>query len=632
MSIVFARCSISNKTTVSENKSSKILRLITFDAMASQLKSLGVLNKYFRKYKYYVLGGILFITISNYFRVLQPQYFREAMDMVIDTVSMHAQVRGLNNTHLLESYIAKNLIWFSLFIIGQAIIMGVFMYLMRQTIIVMSRLVEYDMRKEIYNHAQYLDATYYNQHATGDLMARVTEDVSKVRQYIGPAVLYGINLITLFIMVIYSMFSVNTELSIYTLIPLPFLSWGIYKISEVINQRSTEIQTQLSRLSSISVEVFSGIRTVKSYTQESRMGAYFAKESDDYLAKNMARIKVDAWFFPIMLFVIGVSSIFTLWVGGNQVLAGEVSPGNIAEFFIYITLLTWPITSLGWTASLVQQAAASQTRINEFMGATNSFENKDRKVQTLAAEIRFENVSLVYPDTGIKALDQVSFVIPKGSKTAIIGETASGKSSIAYLLMQLYRPTGGRIVLDDVNIEEYDVHHWRSKTGYVPQDSFLFSDTVANNIAFGMKGETTIEEVSKYAGYAAVHEDIIGLPDGYETIVGERGVTLSGGQKQRVSIARALISNPELLILDNSLSAVDTDTELKITRHLNSIKSNTTMIVITQRVNTMFEYDNIITLARGKVIEMGNHQELMEKRGYYYRLFQKQNENSGDFM
>ena len=565
--------------------------------MSSSLKSLGALNKYFTKYKYHILGGILFIAISNYFRVLQPQYFREAMDMIIETVPMYSLVKGASNAHIMQEYIVLNLIWFGLFVIAQAFVMGIFMYFMRQTIIVMSRLVEYDMRMEL----------------------------SRVRQYLGPALLYGINLISLFVFVIYAMFDVNPKLAIYTLIPLPFLSWSIFKVSEQINVRSTVIQAQLSRLSSIALEIFSGIRDVKSYAQEQRMGEFFAKESEDYLQKNIKRIKVDSLFFPIILFVIGISSVLTLWVGGQQVMAGEVTPGNIAEFFIYITLLTWPITALGWTASLVQQAAASQTRINEFMDSKISFENGAHSMNRISDDIEFKNVTLTYPDTGIVAVKDVSFTIPKGSKTAIIGETASGKSTIAYLLMQMYRPTAGEILVGDKNISEYTIKNWRDHIGYVPQDSFLFSDSVSNNIGFGLKEDYVQDEVERYAAYASVHEDILSLPKTYETVVGERGVTLSGGQKQRISIARSLIGEPDLLILDNSLSAVDTDTELKIASYLNSFDEDKTMVIITQRINNIFQYDQIITMSEGRVIEHGSHEELMAANGYYWGLWRKMN-------
>lgn len=593
--------------------------------MFSSLKSLGALNKYLIHYKYYLLGGIVFIGISNYFRVLQPKYFREALDMIIETVPMYNMVSGSDDAHILYGYIVKNIMWFGVFVILQALIMGIFMYFMRQTIIVMSRLIEYDMRKEMYAHAQYLDTNFYKQNATGDLMARFTEDVSRVRQYLGPSLLYGFNLITLFVLVIYAMYEVNPTLATYSLLPLPFLSWSIFKISEKINHQSSIIQTQLSKLSTLSLEILSGIRDVKSYAQEGRMQQYFAEETEIYLKKNIDRTKVDSMFFPIIVLVIGISSVFTLWIGSNQVIMGDVTPGNIAEFFIYITLLTWPITALGWTASLVQQAAASQKRINEFLETDNSFENGVEQLHSINHDIHFENVSLTYPDTGITAIKEVSFTLSKGNKTAIIGETASGKSTIAYLLMQLYRPDQGTIKLGDQNIADFSIESWRDKIGYVPQDSFLFSDSVKNNISFGLQDEARYDHIEKYADHASVHEDIMTLPKDYHTIVGERGVTLSGGQKQRISLARSLITQPELLILDNSLSAVDTDTEQRISNYLKSIDNDLTMVIITQRINNIIHYDRIITMSEGRVIENGTHEELLTAKGYYYNLYQKLN-------
>ena len=593
--------------------------------MFSSLKSLGALNKYLIHYKYYLLGGIVFIGISNYFRVLQPKYFREALDMIIETVPMYNMVSGSDDAHILYGYIVKNIMWFGVFVILQALIMGIFMYFMRQTIIVMSRLIEYDMRKEMYAHAQYLDTNFYKQNATGDLMARFTEDVSRVRQYLGPSLLYGFNLITLFVLVIYAMYEVNPTLATYSLLPLPFLSWSIFKISEKINHQSSIIQTQLSKLSTLSLEILSGIRDVKSYAQEGRMQQYFAEETEIYLKKNIDRTKVDSMFFPIIVLVIGISSVFTLWIGSNQVIMGDVTPGNIAEFFIYITLLTWPITALGWTASLVQQAAASQKRINEFLETDNSFENGVEQLHSINHDIHFENVSLTYPDTGITAIKEVSFTLSKGNKTAIIGETASGKSTIAYLLMQLYRPDQGTIKLGDQNIADFSIESWRDKIGYVPQDSFLFSDSVKNNISFGLQDEARYDHIEKYADHASVHEDIMTLPKDYHTMVGERGVTLSGGQKQRISLARSLITQPELLILDNSLSAVDTETEQRISNYLKSIDNDLTMVIITQRINNIIHYDRIITMSEGRVIENGTHEELLAAKGYYYNLYQKLN-------
>ena len=595
--------------------------------MFKSLSSLTALNKYYFKYKWYLIGGFLFIAISNYFRVLQPQYIRRAMDMSLDMLPVYDMVKGSESAPLLRDYIMSNLVWFGVIIIIQALIMGVFMFFMRQTIIVMSRLVEYDMRKELYGHLQKLDRVYYTRHSTGDNMARLTEDVSHVRSYLGPAILYNMNLVTLFVLVIYAMFQVNTRLAIYTLLPLPFLSYSIFKVSEIINQRTKVIQTQLSKLSTLSLEIISGIRLVKSYAQEDRMQDLYKTETTDYSHKYLKRARVDAIFFPLMIIVIGISTVVNLWVGGRQVAEGVVTPGNIAEFFIYIILLTWPITSLGWTASLIQQAAVSQTRINDILHTEPSFVHGNKPIPEHTSNLIFDRVDFVYPDTCIHALKQFTAKIKIGSKIAIIGETGSGKSTIAYLLMQFFRPQTGEILLDQVNINDFDLNDWRAQIGYVPQDSFLFSDTIANNISFGARSKVNSQRLKEFASFAAIHEEIMQMPDNYQTLVGERGVTLSGGQKQRISIARALISQPKILLLDNALSAVDADTDARISNYLNSVGRDITLINITQRINTNMQYDEIIVLGQGHIIESGTHEELMMQSGYYQYLYTKQNLN-----
>jgi len=504
-----------------------------------------------------------------------------------------------------------------------ALIMGIFMYFMRQTIIVMSRLIEYDMRKEIYDQYQALDKGFYRRNNTGDMMSRITEDVNKVRMYLGPALLYGINLVTLFIMVIYDMLKVDVRLTIYSLLPLPILSLSIFYVSQFVQKRSQFIQAKLSHLTGITQEVFSGIRVVKSYNQEKAFGKFFEKESEDYRNKNMALALVEAMFVPLMMVLIGISTILVIYVGGLQVFDGTITTGNIAEFVIYINMLTWPVTAIGWIASIIQQANVSQGRINEFMNVKPDIQNTGHVTGRVSGQLTFDHVTFVYPDTGIKAIDNVSFQISKGQKVAIIGRTASGKTTVAELILRMYDPTSGQILLDGIPVQDYDLKTLRENIAYVPQDVFLFSDTIEANIKFG-RADATNDEMEMYARYSAVHEDIAALPEGYQTRIGERGITLSGGQKQRVSIARALIRQPEFVILDDCLSAVDTHTERTIVDSLNQELSSKTAIFITHRIVGMLEYDLILVLDHGKLVEEGTHDELIERQGFYYDLWQQQ--------
>ena len=589
------------------------------------MSHLAYLNKFFIRYRWHLLGGILFVSLSNYFRAWQPQVIRKALDYVVEKLDLLQKQGGSATiTDAQAGEMGSALLQFGLIVLGLALLMGVFMYLMRQTIIVMSRLIEYDMRKEIFAKYEELDLAFYRKNNTGDLMARITEDVSKVRMYLGPAVLYGINLISLFVMVIYSMFSVNVELSLYSLAPLPVLSLSIYYVSNLINKKSEIIQQQLARLNSLAQEVFSGIRVVKSYVQEKPMGKFFAAESEVYKEKSMDMAKVDALFFPLMLLLIGASTIITVYVGGLQVARGELTPGNIAEFVIYVNMLTWPVTSIGWVASIIQQAAASQKRINEFLQTSPAIQNQTASTSSpLKGHIHFENVSFTYPDTGIQALKGINFELKAGEKMAIIGRTGSGKTSMADLLVRMYDVSGGSIKIDGVDIKKMDLAHLRRRAGYVPQDVFLFSDTVSGNISFG-KADAEQKEIERFAKYAAVYDDIAELPAGFETIVGERGVTLSGGQKQRVSIARALIKEPDIVILDDCLSAVDTNTEKQILGYLNSSLADKTSIIITHRIYGLLEFDKIIVLDDGQIIESGTHAELIAQKGYYAELYEKQ--------
>ena len=587
------------------------------------MKELAYLNKYFIKYRWRFLLGIIFVSLSNYFRVLQPRMIREALDLVVENLSFFNLFNGFALRSELFVLLGKTLLLFGGLVLLLALLMGIFMYFMRQTIIVMSRLIEYDLRKEIFDHYEKLSLAFYKRNNTGDLMSRITEDVTKVRMYIGPATLYGINLVSLFIMVIYSMLSVSVELTLYCLAPLPILSLSIYYVSNLINKKSEVIQQQLAHLNSIAQEVYSGIRVVKSYVQELPMVKYFAHESDDYKDKALSLAKVNALFFPLMVLLIGASTVLTVFVGGLQVAKGAITPGNIAEFVIYVNMLTWPVTAIGWIASIIQQAAASQKRVNEFLKTEPEITNSIHQPKPLRGEIVFDQVSFVYPDTGIKAINNLTFKLKEGEKMAIVGRTGSGKTTIADLLVRMYDVTGGEIRIDDHPIQKLDLANLRQRIGYVPQDIFLFSDTISKNIAFG-RAEASQEDIENHARYAAIYDDIKGLSEGFETMVGERGVTLSGGQKQRVSIARALIKRPDIVILDDCLSAVDTNTEKQILNYFSESLSNKTAIIITHRIYSLLQFDKIIVLEDGSIIEEGTHDSLIAQKGYYFDLFEKQ--------
>jgi ATP-binding cassette subfamily B protein len=487
----------------------------------------------------------------------------------------------------------------------------------------MSRLIEYDLRKVIYDHYQELDIAFYKKNKTGDLMSRITEDVSKVRMYLGPAILYGINLTSLFVIVIISMFRVSTTLSLYTLIPLPFLSLSIYIVSSIIHKKSAVIQKQLGTLTSIAQEVYSGIRIIKSYVQETRFGKYFLYESNEFKDKSLELARVNALFFPLMMLLISISTIITVYVGGLEVVKGNITPGNIAEFVIYVGMLTWPVTSIGWIASIIQQAAASQHRINEFLDTPTKINGDTKGEFTLNESIEFKNVSFLYKDTGIQAISDFNLTIKKGEKIAIIGKTASGKTTIAELLLRMYDVTEGAILIDGKNLKSINLGALRKDIAYVPQDLFLFSDTIEKNIGFGVN-DYDLDEVMQYAEYASIHNEIAELPKGYESLVGERGVTLSGGQKQRISIARALIKKPDIVILDDCLSAVDTKTEQKILNYLNTELKDKTAIIITHRIQSLIDFDQIIVMEDGKIAEQGSHKELLAKKGYYYEILEQQ--------
>jgi ATP-binding cassette subfamily B protein len=587
------------------------------------MNHLYVLNHFFWKYRWHFLGGIFFVSLSNYFRVLQPQAIREALDLVIHNVSIYRNFEGSKLQRSLETILGKQLLIFGLFVLLFAGLMGLFMYFMRQTIIVMSRLIEYDMRKEIFEHYQILDLAFYKRNKTGDLMARITEDVNKVRMYLGPAILYGINLVSLFAFVIYAMVNVSLELTLFCLIPLPILSISIYYVSDLIHKKSEEIQQQLAVLNNTAQEVYAGIRVVKAYTQENSMLGFFTSQSQQYNQQSVSLAKINALFYPLMILLIGISTLITVYAGGTLVVNGSISTGNIAEFVIYVNMLTWPVTSIGWIASIIQQASASQKRINEFMQTKPSILSGNTEDFKLNGEIVFNNVGLTYSDTGICALKNIQLHIKAGEKIAIIGKTGSGKSSFAELLLRMNDVSEGEILFDGMPVKDLNLGRLREQIGYVPQDVFLFSDSLKQNITFG-KPDASDAEIEKAIFDASLTDEIKTFPDGLNTILGERGITLSGGQKQRVSIARALLKNPEILILDDCLSAVDSHTENKILNYFQSSLKDKTAIIISHRIYVNLHFDKILVFQDGEVAHAGTHEELLKISPYYLDLYERQ--------
>ena len=559
---------------------------------------------------------------SNYFGVLIPQQIRKALDYVQGKITLYKSADVTTRGDMYDDF-NNALFYFALTVIGFMLLKGIFMYFMRQTIVVMSRLIEYDLRKEIFGHLEEMDLSFFKKNKTGDLMSRVSEDVGKVRMYIGPALLYGINLVSLFVLTISSMINVSPTLSLYTLLPLPLLSISIYYVSRMINKKSGLIQKQLGNITSLAQETYSGIRVIKSYGKEGQFSANFKEESEVYKNKSLDLARVNALFFPLMILLISASNILVIYIGGLEVGKGNITPGNIAEFVMYVNMLTWPVTSIGWIASLIQQAEASQERINELLKEDSLLDKSGNEVRLIKGNIQFNNVSFTYADTGVHALKNISFGAEAGEKIAIIGKTAAGKSTIADLILRMYDPSSGQILLDGIPINSHDIDHLRQRIGYVPQDVFLFSDSVSNNVAFG-KSETDQQEVEAYASYAAIHQELSELPEGYDTFVGERGVTLSGGQKQRISIARAFIKDPDIVILDDCLSAVDTDTERKIMSYLNKALEDKTSLIITHRINNLLSFDKIMVLDEGEIVEYGTHDDLIDKGGYYSDLVESQ--------
>jgi len=587
------------------------------------MKHLSRLNKYFLKYKWWIIPGSIFVVISNIFGVVPAQVIGYAVDLIDENIQIFNLFHGFDRQVIIYDIFSSNLLFFGLLVIALYLLRGLFLFFMRQTIILMSRHIEFDMKNDIYQHYQELSLGFYRRNNTGDLMNRATEDVNRVRMYVGPAIMYTINTFVLSVLIIWSMFDVNSKLAIYCLLPLPFLVVIIYYVNTLIFKKSGKIQERLSDLSSFVQERFSGIRIIKSYVREDYTRNMFEIQSNDYKKDSMNLVKVSALFYPTMLLLIGLSTILTIYIGGIQVMNGSITAGNIAEFIIYINQLTFPVTMLGWVTSLIQRAAASQQRINEFLDIPSDIQSKETKEIELKGNIKFDNVSFIYPDTGIEALKDVNFEINSGEFVAIIGKTGSGKSTLANLIMRMYDVENGRIDIDGKNIKALNLKDYRSQIGFVPQEVFLFSDTIKNNIAFGLD-QVTDEEVHDAAKNASVYTNIIDFEEKFETMLGERGITLSGGQKQRVSIARALIKSPKILVFDDCLSAVDTKTEEEILQNLGKIMAGKTSILIAHRISTIKNADKILVLDDGKIIEQGTHNELLKLNGSYTELYNNQ--------
>ena len=582
------------------------------------MKDLSYLNKYLLKYKYYYIIGGIFILISTAFAIIPATLIRETFNLIESGFQEYNEGKIY-----VKEEILGNVLFFAIAIIAAAVFRGLFMYMMRQTMIVASRKIEYDLKNEIFFHYQTLPLSFYKNNNTGDLMNRISEDVGKVRMYLGPALMYGLNVIILMVMVIPFMFYINFNLAFYSLIPLPFLVVCIYLVQNIINIRSEEIQISLSNLSTYVQESFSGIRLIKSFVREINFENVFKSKSIDYKDKSVNLQYVLALFFPIIITLIGMSIIITVYIGSIEVFEGNLSIGNIAEFLIYVYLLTWPVTALGWITSIIQRASASQRRINEFLEQkTDILSNKKEKIDLLG-KIEFKNVSFRYPDTNIHGMKDISFKINPGESLGIIGATGSGKSTISNSIMRLFDVDKGKILFDDIDIKNLDIQHFRRQIGYVPQDVFLFSDTITNNILFGSESKN-YENVRDAAANADLMRNINSFPEKFETKIGERGITLSGGQKQRISIARAIIKEPKILILDDCLSAVDTKTENIILENLKKIMLNKTSIIISHRISSVKLAKKIIVIDDGKIIETGNHKNLIDKRGYYFDLYNQQ--------
>ena len=579
------------------------------------MKALQYLNKYFYKYRTKLFLGFLITIVARIFSLFAPRLIGNSLTAVESYLKLEAK-----DIEFIKNILLTNI----LIIIGTTLISGFFTFLMRQTIINVSRFIEFDLKNEIFWHYQKLTQRFYKNNRTGDLMNRISEDVGKVRMYVGPAFMYSINTISLFIIVISYMLSIAPGLTLYTLLPLPVLSFTIYKLSKVINIRSTLVQEVLSKMSSYAQESFTGISVIKSYNIQNKVFSDFEDLSEESYLKNMSLAKLQAWFFPLMILLIGCSNLIVIYIGGNKYINNEIEIGVLAEFIIYVNMLTWPVAVVGWVTSIVQQAEASQKRINEFLKEKPEIKDGKGVKFKINGSIEFNNVSLFYPETNIKAINKINLKIAAGSTIGIIGNIGSGKTSLLDLIVRLYDPVDGIIKIDGVDIKKYSLYQLRSSISYVPQNAFLFSETIESNISYGLIS-TIFKDIVEASKKAVVHRNIISFLEGYKTLLGERGVTLSGGQIQRVSIARAIIKNSKILLLDDCLSAVDIDTEEKILKHLKSFTKSKTTIIVSHRISSLRHVDKIIVFEKGKIVQQGKHSDLIGVKGYYKQLFEKQN-------
>jgi len=588
------------------------------------MKQLQALNHYFIRYKSYLLWGIIFVILSNLLGVYPPILIGKAIDMVKDKIIYHSLIEGFTIQKHHYQLFTHTIFIFGCIIIVLALLKGLCMYLMRQMLIVMSRKIEFDLRNDIFLQYERLSTDFYKKNRTGDMMARITEDVGKVRMYLGPAIMYALNTVTLFIMIIGTMLHTHFWLTVIVLLPLPLLSLGIYYLNMKISRKSEVLQNQLSQLTNFVQESFSGIKVLQAFAREKMTADRFKKESEIYKAMSNQLAVFNGLYFPLMIFFIGLSTLLVIYLGALESTKGYFTSGLIAQFIIYVGMLTWPVTSIGWVASMVQRAEASQKRINEFLLLQPSIQNPTQNPFVLKGEISLQDVSFTYPDTGVVALKNLSFSLQQNEIIAIVGKTGSGKSTIADLLLRKYDPDSGEIRIDGNNLREINLNQYRKHIGYVPQDGFLFSDTILENICFGLEKRVAEDEAREIANEVAVLQEIERFPAGFDTLIGERGITLSGGQKQRISLARALIKKPQLLLLDDCFSAVDADTEKRILSHLQAYLKGRYAIIITSRLLTTLHFDRIIVMQEGRIAEQGSETELLRRGGLYADIWERQ--------